>query len=358
MFKRGNRSWAGLKALVAVGAGSLAMAGSAGAATATHPNGGSGFGTGVEGWSSSGSSCTPIELLCSTEAAHDTTTGNPPGSIVVETTATLNLISLFKGTATWTSPEFTIPVGAITAADLGLDRVYSPGALVDVGPTASYAVTLTDLTNGISTEVLSEVLDETDDAYAGASAPVAVVGGHRYQLRIDAEIVQSTLALSLLSGTTGLGFDNVGVVVQAGGDGKDGAGGKGDGDGYGGKGDGDRRKRSSVLSGQRLLSLLRQGPAVGPAVLKGNRLFVKVNCPASIGRGCRISAQGRLSRRVAATAVRTVKVGKGKGRQVALRVKPKQLAKVKKRKRLLVREKVRAGSVKATIQKSRKLIRR
>lgn len=358
MFKRGNRSWAGLKALVAVGAGSLALTGPAGAAIATHPSGGSGFGTGVEGWSSSGTSCTPIELLCSTEAAHDTTAGNPPGSIAVETTATLNLISLFKGTATWTSPEFTIPVGAITAADLGLDRVYSPGALVDVGPTASYAVTLTDLTSGISTEVLSEVLDETDDAYAGASAPVAVVGGHRYQLRIDAEIVQSTLALSLLSGTTGLGFDNVGIVVQsaAGGGGGDGGNGKGTGrDGNDGR---NRSGRSNALSGQRLLSLLRAGGTAAPVQLRGNRVFVKVSCPASIGRGCRISAQGRLNRRVAATAVRTVKVGKGKGRQVALRVKPKQLAKVKKRKRLLVREKVRAGSATATIQKSRKLIRR
>lgn len=355
MFKKRACFRAGLRTLAAVTAGSLVLAGSAAAATATYPNGGSGFETGVEGWSSSGASCTPIELLCSTEGTHDTTTGNPPGSIVVETTATLNLISLFKGTATWTSPEFTIPVGAITAADLRLDRAYSSGGLVDVAPMADYTVTLTDLTTGISTEVLAEQVDG-DSAYASVSASVAVVGGHRYRLTIVSEVVQSTVAISLLSGTTSLGFDNVGVVVQTGGDGDGGDGKGGDGGKGAGRKGGDGNRRS--LSSRDLLSLLRDGAVAGPATLKGNRLFVKVNCPAKVGRTCRITAQGLLNRRRPATAKRTVKVAKGKGRQVALRVKPKQLAKVKVRKRLLVREQVRAGSVSATIQKSRKLIRR
>ena len=58
------------------------------------------------------------------------------------------------------------------------------------------------------------------------------------------------------------------------------------------------------------------------------------------------------------TAKRTVKVGVGKKRQVVLKVKPKFQAKVAKRKRLLVSEKVRAGKATATAYKVRKLIRR
>ena len=96
----------------------------------------------------------------------------------------------------------------------------------------------------------------------------------------------------------------------------------------------------------------------GPAVLKGNRLFVKVGCPRKVGHACRITAQGFLRKRKPATAKRTVKVPKGKGKRVVLRVKPKAREKLAKRKRLLVREKVRAGGAKATVYKHRKLIRK
>lgn len=333
-----------------VSAALLAITGSAAAATAVHPNGGHGFDTGVEGWSSGATSCTPIELLCTTEADHDATAGNPPGSIAVETTATVNLISLFKGTATWTSPQFTVPVEPITDAGLQLDRAFDPGGLIDVSPTANYTITLSDLTTGTSTAVLSEELDEADVVFDTASAPVAVVGGHKYQLSVDTEIAQSTVALSLVSGTTKLNLDNVGIAVQSS-TGGGGAGGEG-------KGSANRRNRSSSLSDQRLLSLLSGATSSAPAVLKGKRLFVKVNCPAKIGRTCRIAAQGMLNRRKPATAKRTVKVGKGKSKRVALRIKPKARPKLAKRKRLLIRQQVSAGKAQATVYKQRKLIRR
>jgi hypothetical protein len=94
------------------------------------------------------------------------------------------------------------------------------------------------------------------------------------------------------------------------------------------------------------------------AVLKGNRLFVKVKCPKKIGRACRITAQGLLRKHKPATTKRTVKVRSGKGKLVVLKVKPKLRARVAKRKRLLVSEKVRAGKTTATAYKVRKLIRR
>lgn len=156
--------------------------------------------------------------------------------------------------------------------------------------------------------------------------------------------MQSAAALSLLSGTTSLGFDNVRLVVRSDGD---------------GKGDRRRRGKSSRLSDSRLLSLLRDGAVGSPAMLaRGKRLLVKVNCPGRAGRGCRVAAQGMLNRRKPATRRRVVKIPMGKAKRIALRVKPNARRKLAKRKRLLVRQTVRAGQAKATIYKQRKLIRR
>jgi hypothetical protein len=332
----------------AVCAALIAFAGSADAAT--YPGGGSGFDEGAEGWSAGGASCTPAELLCTSEATYDATTGNPPGSIAAKTTVTVNLVGLFKGTATWNSPQFTVPVEAITGAEMHLDRAFDPGGLVDLEPKATFTVTLADLSVGTSTTALSGELDGEDKAFAGASAPVAVVGGHTYRLSIDSTTAQSTAAVSLLSGTSSLRFDNVGLAVRSASGGKGGSGG-----GAGGKGSG---SNSSSLSDRRLFSLLSSNTAASPALFKGKRLFVKIDCPAKVGHTCRITAQGLLNKRKPATVKRTVKVPKGKSKRIALRVKPKARGKVAKRKRLLFREKVHAGTAQATVYRQRKLIRR
>jgi hypothetical protein len=332
----------------------LLFAAPASAGVVTYPAGGSGFDEGAEGWSSGGGECSPAELLCTSEATYDASSGSPPGSIAAKTTVTLNLVSLFKGTATWDSPQFQIAVATITGAELHLDRAFSPGGLVDVGPEATYVVKLSDLTAGTSSPVLSGVLDKEDEAYAPASAPVAVVGGHTYQLSIESVTAQSTFALSALSGTTKVHFDNVGIAVQTASSGK---GGKGSGSGGGGENKGSG-SNSSALSDKRLLTLLRGGAVATPAVLRGRHLLVKVNCPAKIRRACHVLAQGMLTRKRAATRGRVVKIGRGKGRRVVLPVKPRLRPRLAKRRRILVRERVRAGKARATIYKRRKLIRR
>ncbi len=336
----------------AVCAAMLVLAGSASAATDTYPDGGSGFDQGAEGWSASGASCAPAELLCDTEATYDPTSGDPSGSIAVKTTATVNLVDLFKGTATWSSPRFTVPVDTITGAEVRLEHAFDPGALVDVEPEAAFVVKLADLSTDTSTTALSGELGEEDEAFAPSHASVAVVGGHTYRLSIESTIVQSTASLAVLNGTTSLNFDNVGLTVQSAGDkgssGGGGTGGKGSGSGAG------------TLSDRQLLSLLSNATPASPALLagKGKRLFVKVGCPAKAGRACRITAQGLLSKHKPATTKRTVKVPKGKSKRVALRVKPRARGKVTKRKRLLFREKVHAGKAQATLYRQRKLIRR
>lgn len=228
-------------------------------------------------------------------------------------------------------------------------RAFDAGGLVDVEPEATYTVTLHDLSAGTSAVVLSEEVDEEDSTFEPRGGSASVVGGHGYQLSITATTAQSTVALSLLSGTTDLRFDNVGLHVETAEGGASSSGGQG-GDGSGGG-------KFGSLSDARLLDLLR-GATTTPAAIKGNRLFAKVTCPAKVGRACRIAAQGLLSRRTPATAKRTVKVPKGRTKQIALRLMPKAKAKLAKRKRLLLREAVHAGKAHATLYRSRALVRR
>lgn len=344
----GNRIRLWTAVLALTGAFGLVSSSHSLAATTVYPAGGSGFTNNAEGWTPGGASCEPIALLCTPEAAYDGTAGNPPGSISARTTVTVNLASLFKGTETWNSPPFTVPVGSVTGASLRLERAFDAGGLVDVEPKAVYTVTLHDLSAGTSAVVLSEEVDKGDSTFAPSAGAASIVGGHAYQLSIEATTAQSTVALSLLSGTTNLRFDNVGLRVDT----ADTTGTSGGGDGKGG-GSG----KFASLTDARLLSLLRSTTAA-PAVLKGKRLFVKVSCPAKVGRACRIAAQGLLSRHKAATTKRTVKVPKGRSKQIVLRVKPKAKGKLAKRARVLVRESVKAGSARATLYRSRALIRR
>jgi hypothetical protein len=327
----------------------LVFAGRSQAAPSTYPAGGSGFTGGAEGWSPGGASCSPVALLCTPEAAYDGSAGNPPGSIAARTTVTLNLVDLFKGTEIWNSPQFTVPIGTVTGASLHLERSFEAGGLAEVGAKGSYTVTLRDLSAGTAATLLSEEVAKADGNFAPRAANASVVGGHTYQLSIEGTTAQSTVALSLLSGTTNLRFDNVGLRVDTTDGTPTNSGGGENGAGSGGK--------FASLTDSRLLSLLR-GAVAAPAVLKGNRLFAKVSCPAKIGHACRIAAQGLLSKRKTATLKRTVRVRKGGSKQVALRVKPKAKDRVAKRKRLLLREAVHAGPAHATVYRSRKLIRR
>jgi hypothetical protein len=342
-----NRLWTGVFVVAAVLL--LVFAGRSHAATTTYPDGGSGFTASAEGWTPGGASCAPATLLCTPEAAYDGTAGNPPGSISARTTVTVNLVSLFKGTETWNSPPFAVPVGSVTGASVRLERAFDAGGLVEVEPKATYTVTLHDLSTGTSAVVLTEEVGKGDSTFAPRAGTASVVGGHSYQLSIEATTAQSAISLSLISGTTNLRFDNVGLRVDTAEGAANGRGGDENGGGSGGK--------FASLTDSRLLSLLR-GATVSPAVLKGNRLFVKVSCPEKIGHACGIAAQGLLSRHKAATLKRTVKVPKGGSKQIVLRVKPKAKGKVAKRKRLLLREAVHAGPAHATLYRSRRLIRR
>jgi hypothetical protein len=309
------------------------VAGPAQAATIAYPAGGSTFSGGAQGWQVTDASCN-VPTLCTASGGYDGTDGNPPGSMAANTTIAANLLSLFKSTVTLQSPDFT--VGAAGDGTLHLDRQFVPGAQVDQAPQVIYTVYLIDRSGGAKSELLKETITE-GSAFTGKDHAATVKAGHTYALSITAETSSTAVGAGLTSGVTSVRFDNVSLSVQT---------------TPGGEGSG-----GGALTDSRLLSLI-QGSLVGPAILKGNRLSVKVRCPAKIGSACAIAVQGLLKKHKPATAPRRVKVAKGKKKRVVLKVKPKALKKVAKRKRLLFKETVRVGKARATVYKRLKLIRR
>lgn len=207
------------------------------------------------------------------------------------------------------------------------------------GNSADYTVELRDISEGNRSITLI-----APTTLAGANAwidvpPVSVKPGrlepgNDYRIRIESRYKTGTSVVVRGSAD----YDNVVLSTV------------GAGSGNGG--------RNSLRSSE-LLSLFSSGLSNTAIVAgKGKRLLVRVSCPETIGRACRITAQGLLRKHKPVTAKRTAKVGMGKKRMVVMRVKPKFRKTVMKRKRLLVSEKVRAGNTSATAYKVHKLIRR
>jgi hypothetical protein len=314
------------------------------AATDTYPAGGGTFTGGPQGWQVTEASCN-VPALCTASGGYDGSNGNPPGSFAANTTIALNLLTLFKSTVTLQSPDFT--VSSDGDATLHLDRQFAAGSLVDLAPELTYVVTLLDRTNGAKSEPLTETLTNGTE-FIGKDRAVTVKQGHVYAISITAQTSSTVAGTGLLSGTTSARFDNVSVAVQTG------SGGDGKGEGSNGANGG----TGGNLTDSRLASLIQGSGLIGPAVLKGNKISVKVRCPKQVGRTCKVALTGMLTKRKPATTTRKVTVRKGKVKRVVLKVKPKAKAKVAKSKRLLFKERVRAGRAKATVYKRLKLIRR
>ncbi|HSS31865.1 MAG TPA: hypothetical protein VLL27_01120 [Solirubrobacterales bacterium] len=331
-----------MRLVPAICAAALAAAclatGSAQAATNVYPAKAGTFTGGPQGWLTTEASCN-LAVLCTAEGAYDGADGNPPGSYAANTTIALNAVGLFKSTITVQSPDFTVAEAG--DATLHLDRQFVSGSLVDLAPEVTYTVTLIDRTSGKNTAALEEKITAASP-FTGKDAAVSVKAGDTYAISITAVTASTVAGTGLIGGTTSIRFDNVALSVQTTGAG--GAGGAGNGGG---------------VSSQLLQSLISgNGSLIGPAILKGSKLLVKVRCPAKIGRTCKVALQGLLAKRKPATAVRRAKVRNGKTKWLVLKVKPKALAKVKARKKLLFKETVRVGKAHATVYKRLKLVHR
>jgi hypothetical protein len=317
---------------------------------ATFPNGGSPFNGNLEGWVPVQEECKAlglleVEVLCEAKGEYDATAG----ALDAKTKLALNLVGTFNSKVAFRSPDFTVT--AAGPATLHLDRQFALGGLLNLAPTGGYSVVLMDRSTGTQTVVLQEGLDKVSEAFAGKDAAVSVASGHTYALQIQAEVAGNvTLGLNA---TGDVRFDNVGLNVTPTSSENPGGGSNG-GNGAGG---GDGGNGVNSLSSSRLGTLLRSS-MTGSATLKGNRVFVKAQCPAKVGAACRVTVQGLLGKGKPATAPRTAKIAKGKSRQLVLKLKPKLKKLVAKRKKLLFKETVKAAQTKATVYKRIKLIRR
>ncbi len=312
------------------------------ARAAVYPAGGGSFTGSAEGWRNAEEPACNIGLgLCTATAGYDGAGGNPPGSLAATTTVLINVGGLFKSTAVFESPDFTATEGG--PATLSLDRQLATGSLLDLTPSLTYTATLIDRTAGDSTIAISEAVSGGGDAFVGKDGATKLVAGHTYAIAIDAETSSSVANLGLLGAATAR-FDNVSVTV-------------GNTGGPGGKGNGGGGNGGGGLTNGSLASLM-QGSLIGPAILKGKRVIVKVKCPAKVGRACKVGLQGLLKKGRAATSRRSARIGDGKTKRFVLQLKPKARAKVIARKRLLFKETVKAGKAKATVYKRLKLIKR
>lgn len=327
-----------LTTLCCVVAAAALTAAPAQAATDVYPAGKGTFSGGPQGWMTTAASCNLGASLCTAEGTYDGASGNPAGSYAANTTIAVNVLTLFKSTVTVQSPDFTVAQDG--DATLHLDRQLVGGALIDLAPEATYTVDLLDRTAGSQTEVMTESLTANPD-FVGKDQAVSVKAGHTYALAITAVTSSTVAGAALLGGTTSFRLDNVSLSVQR----------SSSGGGAGGAGGG--------LTNQQLQQLISgNGSLLGPAVLAGNKLSVKVRCPAKVGRTCRVALVGLLKKGKPATNVRKAAIRKGKTKKLVLKVKPKALPKVKARKKLLFKQTVRAGKARAVVFKRLKLIKR
>jgi len=335
----------------------LALPAIARAATSKYPPGAAarGFDGGLSGWTSSSSTegrCL-VPLLCaSVENTFQGAGGADGGGFIRSAyTGAVGAMAVAGTTsAVWQSPRFAYGGAAgetPTAVNFALDRRANVDQLLAVaGNSAEYSVQLLDLSeSGEATTLIAPTTlagaGTWSEVGRGSIDPEGLTPGHDYKIQITSRYTSGTSVL--VNGSAD--YDN--VVLSAV---RRGPGGEGEGGARGGGGDG-------ALSARRLEDLLREATP-GTATLRGNRLFVRVRCPNKVGHVCRTTAQGLLRKHRPATAKRTVRLRSGKSRLVALRVKSKARKQLAKRKRLLVRQKVRAGKVTATVYKTRKLIRR
>jgi hypothetical protein len=333
-----------LSLLACVSGAALISIAVGGASAATYPGGGSVFNGGAEGWQVKEASCNPA-LLCEANGGYDGSAGNPPGSLAANSKILVNAIGVLKSTLVEESPDFTVGDGG--AGTLRLDRALSSESeIIAINSSLAYSATLVDKTAGTKQNAIEEEVKGAT-AFGAEGGSVSLAAGHTYAVRISSQITTSLLAINLFGGVASAHYDNVALTGPGGGGGGGGGGGNG---GEGGNG-------ANGLTSSQLSSLI-QSSLTGPATLRGKKISVKAKCPAKVGRTCKVSLLGLVKKGKAATTTRTTKIKKGKSKVLVLKVKPAAKTKVASKKRLLFKETVKAGSAKATVYKTLKLIKR
>lgn len=207
--------------LIALPLAAAALVAPATAQAVVEPGGGSNFGSGAQGWSSTSATCQPdgglLGELCDAANSHDGGAGNPPGSLRSRLDVETGLVRFDSG-FTWRSPSFVVggdPGATVEGAEIAVDRRFDIAGIAGLDPEATVEVAIVDETSGGRTEVISEPVDADDSVFDTTSAampPGALTRGNTHHIELAAE-VGTTTTLGATSGTANVRYDNVSLQI-------------------------------------------------------------------------------------------------------------------------------------------------
>jgi hypothetical protein len=301
--------------------------------------------SGAAGWTNSST----VTGLCVPSLSCPTVTNSVPSSGGAGGGYLLTEVSNFAGvdsaaTGIFESPSFSYD--GVNGAEpktvtLKLSRIADVSALVGVqGNSADYSVQLVDTTKPPNVAVVQPTSLEGASDFTEIRAvdvdPSLLKLGHSYRVRINSTFKSGT---EIVPGASA-GYDNIRVIANDGG-GKSGSGSNGSNGSNGGNGSNGNGSGGNGGGGDRFGG---NGVVAGAAILKGDRLIVKVRCKGKPAGRCRLNLQGRLHKRgPAVTNKRTARVRAGTKRKVALDVKGRYVATLAARKRVVIKQTVHKG---------------
>jgi hypothetical protein len=321
------------------------------------------FSNDLGGWTAANTSsgaCVEVVLCPAITNSYETSGGDGGGFIRTAIGSLTGVGGTSNGT--WTSPTFVYKGADGADPDsiaLTLSRRADVGQLLSVaGNSATFSVELVGVSRGADSVTVVEPRSLADsESWSKIRqvdvAPGQLAIGERYQLtitttyRTGATVVPGGSAdyddvvLKAKTSAANGGGDGAGDGTAGNGGGNDNGGGSGGGNG-GGQGDGGA---TGGAGGDGADALAGSGVAGKAATLtKAGRLQVKVRCARKAGGPCKMRIKGLVSKKGGALGkARKVRVKSGKSKVVALPVKPELRSTLDGKRKVLVRQRVKAN---------------
>ena len=344
----------GVGGIVAMAA--LALPGAASAKTVSdyHPDQGTrDFRAGAGGWESDTSSAglcvqgLTCPVVTNSHVAGDGTGGAADGHLRVEVQNLAGADATARGI--WRSPSFEYTgVGGQEPTELSFElakRTELSALLATSGTAANYSVEIVEVASGVSRTVIDTAPLGAVEGWARTPQvtvkPSALTLGSRYRIKITSTFNTEAEAFP----ASYVDYDDV-ILRAVLADGAGGDDGDGDGDGGGGGGDGTGGPGGN--------------PGDGNAMLRGNRLFLRLKCLGVQKQGrCKVRAVAHASKRGARLTYPVERKIKAKrGKVVALRVRPRFVKQLTSKDKVMVRSRIKAGDRRKTRYKSYSLSER
>jgi hypothetical protein len=313
------------------------------------------FASSAGGWTASPTYeglCIP-SLLCPGVDDQYVATGGADGDGYLSTRfSSVASTAAGTSTATWLSPSFVYHGFAgerPASVTFSMSLLRDLGALLglDVQNTSTYQVELVDETTGNAVSVIpATAILPSDTGWTAVSASVnpALLRLERsYRIRVSARF-NSVVAVV---GTGQVGYDDVRLVTA---------------DENGDTGPATPNRGSGITTRHQLRELTRTYILPSTSKLQGNKLKLKLRCPAvAAPLPCKVQVTGLSAGKFSkpATARKVISIKPGTSRTVKIRVKPAFVATyrayVRAHKKIWLKTTVRVGSVRVTVRKHVKL---